>query len=72
MCGFAGTTNHPLIEMMIKKQEHRGPDALEYWSDENFAFAHVLLDINGERQVQPYITPKGNILLFFLRHILNN
>ena len=64
MCGFAGTTNHPLIEMMIKKQEHRGPDALEYWNDENFAFAHVLLDINGERQVQPYITPKGNVLLF--------
>ena len=64
MCGFVGTTNHNLVRLMIQKQEHRGPDALEFWSDEKFSFGHALLDINGERQLQPYITPKGNVLLF--------
>ena len=64
MCGFVGTTNHALVRLMIQKQEHRGPDALEFWSDEKFSFGHALLDINGERQIQPYITPKGNVLLF--------
>jgi len=64
MCGFVGTTNHHLVKLMIQKQEHRGPDALGFWSDEKLSFAHALLDINGERQIQPYITPKGNILLF--------
>ena len=64
MCGFVGTTNHHLVKLMIQKQEHRGPDALEFWSDEKLSFGHALLDINGERQIQPYVTPKGNILLF--------
>tara|TARA_Y100001951_G_C11276399_1_gene262220 strand:- start:42 stop:1556 length:1515 start_codon:yes stop_codon:yes gene_type:complete len=64
MCGFVGTTNHQLVRLMINKQEHRGPDATEYYYDHKFAFAHCLLDISQERQIQPYITPKGNILLF--------
>ena len=64
MCGFVGTTNHQLINLMIDKQQHRGPDALHYYADNKFTFAHVLLDISQERQLQPYITPKGNVLLF--------
>ena len=64
MCGFVGTTNHQLVRLMINKQEHRGPDATEYYYDHKFAFAHCLLDISQERQIQPYITPKGNVLLF--------
>ncbi|MBF83297.1 MAG: hypothetical protein CL489_02350 [Acidobacteria bacterium] len=64
MCGFTGTTNHPLARLMIKKQEHRGPDALDFWSDETFSFGHALLDISQERQLQPYKTERGNIILF--------
>ncbi len=64
MCGFIGTTNHPLARLMLLKQEHRGPDATDYWSDSRFSFGHALLDINREHQIQPYKTEKGNIILF--------
>jgi len=64
MCGFIGTTNHALGELMLQKQAHRGPDASTYWSDETFKFGHALLDITGAGQTQPVITPQGNILLF--------
>lgn len=64
MCGFIGTTNHALGELMLQKQAHRGPDASTYWSDKTFKFGHALLDITGARQTQPVITPQGNILLF--------
>jgi asparagine synthetase B (glutamine-hydrolysing) len=30
MCGFIGTTNKHLAHIMLKKQEHRGPDALSW------------------------------------------
>ena len=64
MCGFVGTTNHAVHKLMLSKQEHRGPDASTYWSDETFSFGHCLLDITGSNQTQPVTTPNGNILLF--------
>ena len=64
MCGFVGTTNKPLTEIMLKKQEHRGPDALSFWADETFGFGHALLDITGANQTQPVITPNGNLFFF--------
>ena len=64
MCGFVGTTNKPLCKTMLQKQEHRGPDALSFWSDDKIALGHALLDITGSKQTQPVITPKGNVLLF--------
>ena len=64
MCGFVGTTHHAVHKLMLSKQEHRGPDASTYWSDETFSFGHCLLDITGSNQTQPVTTPNGNILLF--------
>ena len=64
MCGFVGTTNKHLCSLMLQKQESRGPDGCHYWADGSMAFGHALLDITGNAQLQPFITPKGNILLF--------
>ena len=64
MCGFVGTTHHPVAKLMLQKQEHRGPDASTYWKDETLSLGHCLLDITGSNQTQPVKTPNGNILLF--------
>ena len=64
MCGFVGTTEKALVKIMLGKQEHRGPDGNRYWRDDTFAFGHSLLDINGCAQYQPYVTRKGNIVVF--------
>ena len=63
MCGFIGTTNKPLAELMLRKQEHRGPDALSFWGDEKIKLGHALLDITGAKQMQPITTEKGNIVM---------
>jgi len=64
MCGFVGTTHKEVAKLMLQKQEHRGPDASSYWSDNTFSLGHCLLDITGSNQTQPVKTPNGNILLF--------
>lgn len=63
MCGFIGTTNKPLAELMLRKQEHRGPDALSFWGDEKIKLGHALLDITGANQIQPITTENGNIVM---------
>ena len=66
MCGFIVTTEGHKADAMIDRQHFRGPDArgetIRYIV--NLTFGHVLLDISGEREVQPYITSKGNIMVF--------
>jgi asparagine synthase (glutamine-hydrolysing) len=64
MCGFVGTTNKHLCELMLKKQEHRGPDALSFWSDDRLSLGHALLDISGSKQTQPIRTKYGSYVLF--------
>lgn len=64
MCGFVFSTNPGTIKVAIQKQLHRGPDGFRIWKDEKVAIGHALLDINGEKQFQPYKTPDGNILAF--------
>ena len=64
MCGFVGTTNTEMVELMLHKQEFRGPDGSKFWRDKNFAIGHCLLDINGEKQFQPIKTKNGNIIAF--------
>ena len=63
MCGFVVTTEGNKADKMIDRQRFRGPDArgetIRYMV--NLTFAHVLLDISGENEIQPYITSKGNI-----------
>ena len=64
MCGFVVTTRLDDIELMTMKQKMRGPDNTGYWRDNTLAFGHNLLDVNGEHQLQPFKTKKGNILVF--------
>ena len=64
MCGLVGTTNTNTVEHMLDRQAFRGPDGSRFWSDENFAIGHCLLDISGEQQFQPIKTKNGNILAF--------
>lgn len=64
MCGFVVTTKVDEIELMTRRQKFRGPCDTGYASDGKLAFGHNLLDINGEHQIQPYKTRKGNILVF--------
>ena len=63
MCGFVVTTRNDIVEL-TEKQKFRGPDDTGYATIGNLSFGHVLLDINGEHQVQPFKTKKGNILVF--------
>jgi len=66
MCGFVVTSQGNEVDEMIDKQRFRGPDArgetIRFYT--NMTFAHVLLDISGEAEVQPYITNKRNIMVF--------
>lgn len=66
MCGFVVTTNGNAVDDMIDRQAFRGPDArgetIRYYT--YLTFAHVLLDISGEAEIQPYITKKRNIMVF--------
>ena len=64
MCGFVVTTKVKDIELLTNRQKFRGPTDTGYASDGKLAFGHVLLDVNGEHQLQPYKTKKGNILVF--------
>jgi len=64
MCGFVVTTRVKDIELLTNRQKFRGPTDTGYASNGKIAFGHVLLDVNGEHQVQPYKTKKGNILVF--------
>ena len=53
MCGFVVTTDIQNTELMLGKQAFRGPDAQSFYKDSFIGMGHALLDINGERQVQP-------------------
>ena len=64
MCGFVVTTDIQNTELMLGKQAFRGPDAQSFYKDKHIGMGHALLDINGERQVQPYKTKKGNYIVF--------
>ena len=64
MCGFVVTSRVNDIETMTMKQKFRGPTDTGYAVEGDLAFGHVLLDVNGEHQVQPFKTKKGNILVF--------
>ena len=65
MCGFVVTTENNKADTYIDAQRFRGPDARgETIRLSDLTFAHVLLDISGEREIQPYITSKGNIMVF--------
>ena len=64
MCGFVVTTDIDNCGKMMERQQFRGPDAMSMWKNKDIAMAHALLDINGERQLQPYKTKNNNHLVF--------
>ena len=64
MCGFVVTSRINDLEVMTQRQKFRGPTDTGYWADEKIGCGHVLLDINGTHQLQPFKTRKGNILVF--------
>lgn len=68
MCGIYGITEHnpTFIKNYIDVCKHRGPDGSSIWHDEKITLGHNLLSIMGEpgNATQPWITPKGNILVY--------
>lgn len=69
MCGIYGSNSvskSSIVANMMQQSRHRGPDGSSTWSDENFFLGHNLLSIrdNPDLSSQPWVTPKGNILIF--------
>ena len=68
MCGIYGITakDYGFINQYIDKCSHRGPDGRGTWGDDTITLGHNLLSImaNPGASRQPWITPKGNILVY--------
>ena len=49
MCGIFGVTeNNPkLVESIMDKCSHRGPDGSSIWSNDNLTLGHNLLSLIG-------------------------
>ena len=67
MCSIEGTTNTSFdISKFTDINKCRGPDGTHFFQDENVRFGHNLLEIspNPTKKVQPYVTEKGNVLVY--------
>ena len=67
MCSIEGTTNKNVdIKKFTAFNKSRGPDGTDYFNDDWVSFGHNYLAIspNPDKKMQPYVTPKGNVLLF--------
>ena len=68
MCGIYGITqnNKKFIQSYINACSHRGPDGQGIWSNDKITLGHNLLSITDhpENSKQPWITPRGNILIY--------
>ena len=64
MCGFVVSNKPGVVREGLIRQRHRGPDAVSMWKGQGLEMGHVLLDINGSKTIQPYVTKKGNVLVF--------
>lgn len=78
MCGIAGIVGkHPdnklLVQSMLDKQSHRGPDAQGSWSEEGICLGHNRLSILdlSEAANQPMISNCGRYVLVFNGEIYN-
>ena len=70
MCGIAGIIGHQqagLIETLLQRQAHRGPDGLIYYRNNRIAFGHArlrIIDLTDQAN-QPMVDPQtGNVLVF--------
>ena len=68
MCGIYGITakDSKFINQCIDKCSYRGPDGRGVWGDDTITLGHNLLSMMADPSVskQPWITPKGNILVY--------
>jgi asparagine synthase (glutamine-hydrolysing) len=68
MCGIYGITqkNEQFIRNYINTCSHRGPNGQGIWSNDNITLGHNLLSITDQpiNSKQPWITPRGNILIY--------
>ena len=79
MCGIAGilginSKNASTIQLMLKAQEHRGPDAMNFWKDEKVVLGHnrlSIIDLSAAAN-QPLISNCGNYVVVFNGEIYNN
>lgn len=70
MCGIAGVIGYQregVIEKMLRRQAHRGPDGLFYYRNDNIALGHArlrIIDLSDQAN-QPMVDPQtGNVLVF--------
>lgn len=75
MCGINGFNfkDQRLIEVMVKKTHHRGPDDSGIFSDEKISLGHNRLSIIDLSQAghQPMISPDNNFVIIFNGEIYN-
>ncbi len=71
MCGITGiisrNNNHGLLDTMMSRITHRGPDGRGKWTNGAVSFGHLRLKIIdlSERAAQPMHCPvSGNIIVF--------
>lgn len=78
MCGYVGFTNHidnsnQVLQSMMDKIRHRGPDAEGAYIDEDIALGHRRLSIIDvtESGNQPLYSQDGNLILVYNGEIYN-
>ena len=78
MCGFTGFTNHidnsnAVLQEMLNRIKHRGPDAQGTYIDEDIALGHRRLSIIdvSDAGTQPLYSADGNLALLFNGEIYN-
>ena len=65
MCGFIVTQNKHMAVTMLQRQEFRGPDGMDFWSDNTLTLGHALLDISGQIK-NNHIRLKKDIYLYLM------
>ena len=68
MCGIYGITekNKKWVKSYIDKCDYRGPDMNQIYMDDHITLGHNLLSITDVPSlgIQPWKTPKGNMLVY--------
>ena len=68
MCGIYGITDNDtaFIKKYLELCSHRGPDGSNVWACDQVTLGHNLLGIMADptQSQQPWITPKGNRLVY--------
>ena len=78
MCGIVGiigksTDKEQVIQKMLDKQKHRGPDAKDFWNGNEACFGHnrlSIIDLNSNAN-QPMVSNEGRYVIVFNGEIYN-